>query len=131
MPYRKIVIALGVLLSLIIACGSEDPVSPFQPEIANIPNNFQFQATGVTNVTTTVNYDWQNTGTTANVNQSCAITGGSATLTIIDANAVQVYNGNLADDGTFTTTAGTAGTWTIRVTLTNLTGTLNFRAQKP
>ena len=130
MAFRGIIAILSILLSLLAGC-SKDPLSPFQPEITNAQDNFQFQATGITKVTTTKSYNWLNTGTTANVNQSCVITRGSATLTILDADGTQVYTADLADNGTFVTTSGTTGTWVIRVELTGLSGTLNLRAQKP
>jgi len=133
MHTNKIVLglALAALALLVLACGSDNPLAPFSPEVNNVADNFQFQITDATNVTTTVSYNWDNSGTLANVNQSCAITGGTAVLTVYDADTTQVYTRNLADNGTFPTTAGTTGTWIIRVSLSNLSGTLNFRAQKP
>jgi len=119
----------AVSLLLAAGCGS-DALAPFQPQINNAPDNFQFQATGLTNVTTTVQYTWSNTGTTATVNHSSAVTGGSATLTIRDANGTQVYSGPLVASANPTTSAGIAGAWTIRVDLVNTSGTLNFRVQK-
>jgi hypothetical protein len=127
---RKIAIVLGALLSLIAAC-SNNSLAPFQPEIANTQNNFQLQATKISNVSTTLTYNWQNTGTTANVNQSCSITSGGASVTISDANGAQVYSHDLSANGTFTTATGATGTWVIRVTLSSMSGTLNFRVQKP
>lgn len=50
--------------------------------------DFQFQATGVTNVTWTYTYTWSNSGTTASVNQSTTIAAGTATVAILDANGV-------------------------------------------
>ncbi len=122
-------LTLGILALLPLACG--DKLSPFQPEIANAPDNFQFQVSNLQRVTTTVEYDWQNSGTTANVNQASVVTGGIATLTIKDAAATQVYSKDLSANGTFQTSAGTAGVWKVRVRLTGCTGTLNFRVQKP
>jgi hypothetical protein len=115
--------------ALLPACG-DDPLAPFQPEIANVTDNFQFQATNLTGVTTTVQYTWQNTGTAATVNHSSAITSGNALLTIRDAVGTQVYSANLVPSGTPSTSTGVAGAWTIRVDLTNTQGTLNFRVQK-
>ena len=60
-----------------------------------------------------------------------AITAGTATLTIRDANGTQVYSQSLTVNGTLVTNAGMSGNWTIQVALTNVSGTLNFRAQKP
>jgi hypothetical protein len=119
----------GILLT---GCSDNptDPLAPFEPEIINNPDNFQFQVTDVTDVTTIVTYTWQNTGTSANVNQSCAVTAGTVTLVILDADSNQVYSRDLSENGTFQTTAGTTGNWTIHVTLSNVSGTLNFRAEK-
>ena len=119
-------------LALMAGCGNDNnTLSPqFQPEIMNNPDNFQFQATGVTNVTQTLNYSWTNTGTAANVDQSCAITQGGATIQIRDNQGTLVYDRTLADGGTYATSTGMAGTWTIRVILNDVDGTLNFRAQK-
>jgi hypothetical protein len=87
--------------------------------------------TALSNVTQTLNYTWANSGTVANVNQSGSVGGGSAQLRVKDASGVQVYARSLAENGTFQTTAGTAGNWTVTVTLSEVNGTLNFRLQKP
>ena len=122
-----------VLAAILIAGCSKDnkSLSPFQPEISNVQDNFQFQATGVTNVSTTVEYAWLNTGTSANINQACSIISGSALLSILDANGTEVYTRSLADNGTFPSIQGVTGMWTIRVDLYNIHGNLNFRVQKP
>jgi hypothetical protein len=127
-PFIRSSVAAASLL-LAAGCGS-DALAPFQPQINNAPDNFQFQATGLTNVTTTVQYTWSNTGTAATVNHSSTVTGGSATLTIRDANGTQVYSGALVASANPTTSTGIAGAWTIRVDLVNTSGTLNFRVQK-
>ena len=66
----------------------------------------------------------------ANVNQACIIRNGSAELMIRDAQDTVVYGRNLAENGTFITNAGAAGTWKIRVALSNFEGSINFRVQK-
>ncbi len=133
MQPRRLNKKAGLFCLLLIAagCNSNNSLAPFQPQINNAPDNFQFQATGVKKVTSTLNYTWQNSGTSANVNQACAITTGTATLVILDANAAQVYSKDLSANGTFQTTTGATGNWTIRVTLAYVSGTLNFRVQKP
>jgi len=126
---RLFVVILSVFL--VAGCSSKtNPLAPFQPEITNVQDNFQFQATGVTNVTANLEYIWRNSGTAASVNQACAITAGTATLTIFDDSLVQVYTKDLKVNGTDTTSAGIIGHWTIRVSLSNVSGTLNFRVQK-
>jgi len=131
--WRRIAAAVSLsALTILGACSSNSagPLDPFQPQINNAPDNFQFQATGVTNVTWTQTYVWSNSGTAASINQSTTVTAGAATVTVFDANGTQVYSQSLSANGTFSTNAGVAGNWSIRVTLTNYDGTLNFRAQK-
>ncbi len=102
----------------------------FQPQVVNSTDDFQFQATGVLGVTQTLHYQWRNTGTQANVNQACSITGGTATLVLRDSTGAQVYSHSLTDNGTFVSLAGAPSAWSMQVILTNVSGTLNFRAQK-
>ena len=134
---RKSIAVLGcsmllALSTLTTSCGSgNSALNPaFQPQVANQTDNFQFQTTGITNVTQTLTYAWQNTGTASSVNQACAITAGTAFVTLKDANGIAVYSGNLGANGTFTSIQGASGNWTIIVTLSKVSGTLNFRAQK-
>ena len=120
------------LLILSVACGGgNSTLNPkFQPQINNQADNFQFQATSVTNVTQTLTYAWQDTGTASSINQASTVTAGSAFVTLKDANGIAVYSANLTANGTFSSLQGVSGNWTIIVTLTNASGTLNFRAQK-
>ena len=125
---RASVLLTGV--ALLAACSSSTSLAPFQPQINNVADNFQFQATGVTNVTWTYSYMWSNSGDSATVNQATTITGGSATLTISDNNGTQLYSQSLSANGTFGMTKGLHGSWTIKVVFTNYSGTVNFRVQK-
>jgi hypothetical protein len=102
-----------------------------QLEVTNATDDFQLQATALDNISQTLSYLWQNTGTGANVDQSGSVTAGSATLTILDQTGAQVYVSSLASTGSFQTSAGLAGTWTIRVEMDGMSGALNFRVQKP
>ena len=120
-----------IVVSVLAACGSSTgPLAPFQPQINNAPDNFQFQATGVSNVTWTYTYRWSNTGDSATVNQSTTTTSGSATLTVYDKSNTQLYSAPLGPSGTVGMTKGVAGLWTIKVVFTNYSGTVNFRVQK-
>ncbi len=124
-------VAALLTIAMAAACGnSTGPLAPFQPQITNAPDDFQFQATGVTNVTWTFTYAWSNTGDSATVNHSTTVTGGSATITILDKNGTQLYSQPLKPSGTEGMLKGVAGTWTIRVVFTNYSGTVNFRVQK-
>lgn len=123
-------IGLALALLALASCGGQTLSPRFQPEISNVTDNFQFQATGMTGVSQTLTYTWQNTGIAANVNQASSVTGGSADVLIRDAQSTVVYTSNLATNGTFVTNNGVAGAWTIQVALSGCKGTVNFRVQK-
>jgi len=123
----------GLVLLCIFAtsCSKNSPVVPgIQPEVINSTDNFQFQVTSMKNYTGTLEYAWDNTGTMAKANHSCAMTGGSATLVLVDAATSQVYSQSLAQNGDFFSSAGASGGWKVRVVLTKASGTLNFRVDK-
>jgi len=130
---RRRLLALPFAVGLVVCfagCGSE-PVGPgVQPEITNSVDNFQYQVTDIRNYSHTDSYSWQNTGTQASVDQSATVTTGAASIVVLDADGTQVHARSLADNGSFTTAAGTAGTWTIRVTYQVASATVNFRVQK-
>ena len=130
-PKSRIVRSLVPLLMFgaVIAC-SKDPLAPFQPEVGNVPDNFQLQASGVTGVTATRNYTWSNSGTRATINHSTVTSVGSARFIVRDAAGVVVYDKALSPSLNEPTLTGTAGVWTIQLQLTNYTGTLNVRSQK-
>ena len=114
-----------------VGCGnSAGPLAPYEPQIANVTDNFQFQASNVANVTWTYSYRWLNTGDSATVNQATTISGGSAVLTISDSTGAQLYSQNLSANGTFGLTKGIHGRWTVKVQFVNFGGTVNFRVQK-
>ncbi len=111
------------------ACGGES-LSPFQPQISSPSDNFQLQATSVTDVSTTVTYAWVNTGTRATVNHSTTTTAGTTLVVIKDAAGLVVYSRALSPSLSEPTLAGQPGTWSIQLTLQKYSGTLNFRVQK-
>jgi hypothetical protein len=125
--------AVCVVALLATSCGDgANPIGPSnQPEIANNRDNFQFQASNLSRTSQTLSYTWENTGTSANVNQSGQISGGTATLVIRAPSGAEVYSRELLTTGTFSTGTGSPGNWRIEVRLDNVTGTLNFRVQKP
>ncbi len=125
----------GALLLLLIAgCGGSNNNAlnqQFQPQVANLPDTFQFQSTGVTGVTQSLHYAWQTSGTAASINQATTLTAGTATVTISDTSGKVVYTGNLSSNGSFTSATGAGpGMWSIDVVLNGYSGTLNFRVQK-
>jgi hypothetical protein len=124
-------LAAAVVGIAVLASCDDNSLAPFQPEILNQADTFQLQATGVTNVTTVLRYDWPNSGTTADVNQATVLSGGTATLVLRDDAGTEVYSADLTNNGTFSTAAGAAGTWEVVVSLEDCDGDLNFRIEKP
>jgi hypothetical protein len=122
---------VALAISNVLACkNSTAPLAPYQPQINSIADDFQFQATGVTNLTWSYDYRWSNTGDSATVNQATTANGGTAVLTIRDATGTQVYSQSLTANGTFGMVKGIHGSWYVRVQFTNYSGTVNFRVQK-
>ena len=121
-------LALACVLASLVACG--DPLAPFQPEVTSAPDNFQAQATGVSNVSATRTYTWSNTGTRATVNHSTTTSAGATRLIIRDAAGTVVYDHALSPSLNEPTAVGAVGAWTIELRLTDYTGTVNFRAEK-
>ena len=115
---------------ILFACKKNESLAAFSPEITNLADNFQLQATSIVDVSTTITYTWTNNGPKANIDLSGAINSGSGTLTIKDANGVQVYTTDIKATGSGTSIAGVAGSWKIILLLTKANGNLNFRVQK-
>ncbi len=125
-----------MLLALMaVGCSSSSnpataPLANFSPEIINNVDAFSFQITNGENISTTVEYAWENTGTQATINHSTTTTAGTATMIVYDADSAQVYTNGLVASANEASSVGTAGTWRIRVTFTAYSGTSNFRVDK-
>ena len=128
---KRLRMIVPAVLLVLAGCAGRNLLSDpeFGAQLSNQTDNFAFQASNLDDVTETVQWTWQNTGTNATVNHSSAITGGSATLTILDSTGQQLYNQPLAPSGTDGLGSGTPGSWIIRLTLTDVSGTINFEVQ--
>jgi hypothetical protein len=125
---------LGVAAILVglAACDGGNLIGPEnEPEVNNATDSFQWQVSNLDNVSQILTYTWQNTAAVANVNQATSPSGGSANITIRDAEGKQVYSRGLSENGTFQTDSGVGGSWTIVVELSSASGTFNFRVQAP
>jgi hypothetical protein len=123
--------AMALLMIVLGAAGcSDDTLAPFQPEVNNIADTFQLQATGVTVRTATLSYTWPNTGTQGTVNHSTTTTAGTARLVIRDNAGTVVYDETLVPSLNEATLVGVAGNWNVKLILTDYSGTLNFRVEK-
>lgn len=121
-------VAVTALLAVLPGCGSSPSSPGISPEIVNLVDHFSYQVSTIQSHSSTTSYTWSNSGTQATINQSCSVTAGAATLVVLDGTGTQVYARSLADNGTFMTTSGTPGTWTIRIVYDGVTATVNFRA---
>lgn len=129
LPRTVLSLLLVALAALSIGCG-DDTSAGKDLQVQNAQDTFQFQVTDVRQYSHTYEYTWANSGTAASVNQACSISGGTVTLLIYDDAGALVYARDLKQNGTFPTSAGSAGNWRISVVLHKATGNLNFRAQK-
>lgn len=132
---RRARLAFSAVLAvaLFTGCGDSgpvDPLAPFQPQLSNVADNFAFQATGVTRISHTVVYDWANSGTRATINHATTTDAGSTQLIVKDGAGTTVYSRALAASLNEPTITGVAGRWTVQLTLTNYSGTINYRVQK-
>lgn len=120
---------LAVLAAL--ACSDGNIIGPDnQLELANNTDAFSFQASNLDNVSQTLDYTWTITGPDATVDIAGAITAGTATVTIEDADGTEVFSRSLDGSSNPSTDSGTAGDWTITVRLEGASGTINFGVQK-
>ena len=116
-------LALGLAISVSGACDTRiQPVPELEPQVVNLRNSFNFQAVDLVGVFDDVTFRWQIDGTTATVVQTPTALLGAATVFVSDAKGVQVYQRSLAENGSFTTTAGVPGTWTIRLHFADASG---------
>jgi hypothetical protein len=102
-----------------LAFRSINSINPqFLPLVNNVKDDFKFQIEGLGNLSPNVRYTWKHTGNVAVVEQGCSIARGKAMLVINDGAGKEVYARDLSEQGTFYTSEGTAGKWTIQVLLT-------------
>lgn len=128
---RRFTVVLTVLSTVVLAtimgC-HKDPLSSYEPDVVNAQDNFHFQLKDVKNHDTTLVYFWHMLGSSANIDQSASIKGGSVAVTVEDSAFQLVYQTDLRQNGSFTTTSGTPGWWRIRFVLTDFSGMIDFRA---
>lgn len=116
------------LLVMVLACETTAPSE--DPTVKNVTDNFQFDVKNLENFTRNLEYEWSNTGTAAEVTVTTSITAGSARLVLLDADGTQVFSRSLTTGGTFTSEAGVAGTWEVRVIFGDADGAVSFEVSK-
>ena len=124
-------VAFALVALVAFGCESTNLIGPQnQLEVGTAADNFQFQVSGLDNVTENLSYDWENTGTQASIDISEQLTAGTAIVTITDADGAVVHQEDLSQDNDTDTAVGTAGTWRIDVQFDGSTGTVNFIVQR-
>jgi len=130
---RKHRLTLSALTLALFAagCGGDNAVAPqYQPQVVNTPNVvFTFQATGLQDVTDALSYNWSSSSGSIVIHPATATTSGTISLNIKDASGAVVYNGTVPSSGDITPSDGDPGIWTIKLSLANYTGTINFEVQ--
>lgn len=122
--------SLGMALVLgAFGFGACDDATGFElSEVSIVPDRFDFAVSDLERYTSSREYRWSNSGAVVSVYQNTDLTG-NAELVILDAGGAQVYSRSLADNGTFESTAGTPGAWTIRIAFSRATGTVLFHVR--
>lgn len=133
MPRTRFLAPFAVAaLVLAAACDTRIGTEPaYEPQVINVRNDFAYQVTGLDVFTSDVVYAWESDGRAASVLQSPNVLTGTAMLFIADGAGVQVYQRSLGENGTFTTTAGVPGTWTVRLKFQEASGDATFHVTKP
>lgn len=127
----RLTLSMLALALVSTACGSDNALAPqFQPEVVNTPNvAFSLQATGLADVSDVVSYTWSVSSGSIVIHPATTTASGTIMLNIRDAGGTVIYNGTVPATGDITPPTGTAGPWSVRVTLTSYTGTINFALQ--
>ena len=118
-------VATALVLVALSACGESSIFGPDnQLQVSNNADQFSLQAQSIADQSGTNSYAWEVSTVTASVSHSNAdLTAGAATLTIHDADGVEVYSASLetASNGEDVTAVGAVGTWTVTITMTGAT----------
>jgi len=131
----KSVFILFALAIFAAGCGGKSSASnvlapQFQPQVVNTPNvAFSLQATGLQGVSDALAYNWSASSGSIVIHPATTTDSGTITLNIRDAAGTVIYNGTVPPSGDITPPNGTPGVWSIRLTLSQYTGTINFAVQ--
>ncbi len=130
---RSGLVFLAVAATAVIVIASscaKDPTSSNEPDVVNNLDNFHFMIDDVSDHDTLLTYYWRTGGTSANINQIASITGGWASLRIVDLDSTETYQTDFSQNGDFRSGSGLSGTWKITIRLANFSGMIDFRVQR-
>jgi len=116
-----------VVLMLALVAGCANELGPEnEREVVNVPDRFSYSITNLEEISDAERFEWQNTGTTAEIEILQGITRGNALLSVQDAAGTVLYRDDIADGNDTVTEAGVAGTWIIEVSFDGTSGAFSF-----
>jgi len=118
-----------LLLALVVGCANE--IGPEnQRTIVNGTDQFSYSILNLDEVSDSERFQWENTGTRAEIEIIQGISGGGALLSIQDAAGTVLYRDDIADGNDAVTEEGVAGMWIIEVSFDGTSGAFNFTVAK-
>jgi hypothetical protein len=129
---RPRIAAASFLVSALVHVGCSDPNTLESGQVVevNLLDRFEFEATGLDNVTDTRSRLFTITGTQATVDVTAGITAGSARLQLRDPAGAVVYSEFIEDEVDGLTDSGGPGLWQVDIVLSEVTGEFSFTLER-
>jgi hypothetical protein len=117
-------------LSPLVGCRETTNPVELSARVVNQPGSFEYRSDGLTGVTYQAVYLWPNTGTSATIEHSTVVQSGQVRLTLVDPHARVMYDVELRPGAALEVGVGAVGSWSVIVTVTDFTGTIDFRVRQ-
>ena len=118
-----------LLLALVAGCANE--VGPENERVVvNAPDRFSYSINNLDEISDAERFEWENTGTRAEIEILQGISQGAALLSVQDAAGTVLYRDDIADGNDTVTEGGVAGTWIIEVSFDGTSGAFSFIVSK-
>ena len=114
-----------LLLAVVAGCANE--VGPENERVVvNVPDRFSYSINNLDEISDAERFEWENTGTRAEIEILQGISRGAALLSVQDAAGTVLYRDDIADGNDTVTEEGVAGTWIIEVSFDGTSGAFSF-----
>jgi hypothetical protein len=118
-----------LLLAVVAGCANE--VGPENERVVvNAPDRFSYSINNLDEISDAERFEWENTGTRAEIEILQGISQGAALLSVQDAAGTVLYRDDIADGNDTVTEDGVAGTWIIEVSFDGTSGAFSFTVSK-
>lgn len=118
-----------LLLALVAGCANE--VGPANERVVvNFPDRFSYSINNLDEISDSERFEWENTGTRAEIEILQGISQGGALLSVQDAAGTILYRDDIADGNDTVTEEDVAGTWIIEVGFDGTSGAFSFTVSK-